>query len=723
MIVPDRIVRTTCPYCGVGCQMHLKVKDEYIYAVEAPFDAAPNYGMLCVKGRFGTDYVKHPGRVKTPLIRTNRHEGRSAPPVWREASWDEALDLVADELVRVVREYGGDAVASYASAKATNEDNYVFQKFIRALMGTNNIDHCARLCHAGSVTGLQLSIGSSAMSNSIAEMENLEAFIVTGSNTTETHPVISNFLKRAVRQNGAKLVVIDPRRIDMTNFATLWLRQNPGTDVAVFQAMAHTIVKEELYDPDFIAERTEGFNDYLESLESFTPEWAESVSGVPAESIREAARIYAGANRAAIYWGMGVSQSTHGTDNTLSLVNLALMCGHVGKAGTGLNPLRGQNNVQGCSDSGGLPNVYTAYQRVDDPDVRDLFQTTWGVDLSPTPGLTATEMCDACYTEEIRAMFVLGENPMMSEPNQNHARAALEKLQFLVCQDIFINETGAMADVILPATSFAEKDGTFTNTDRRVQRCRAAVPPVGNSRPDWDILSDLGRRVEARLGIKMSAGFDYGHPEEIWEEMRRVTPDFWGIDYARIEREGGVHWPCPSFDHPGTPFLFAEEFPRGRGKFWEVAYGTESEQPDAEYPYNLSTGRVLYHWSGSTMTGRSRLEDVYPEAVCEISPFDAEALGLVTGDWVNVSSRRGTITLRVLVTGRSPQGTVFVPFHFAEAAANLLTLDRIDDRAKIPDYKNTAIKIEKTVAPEGLDEGYDEHLFDRGAIKDPVQIH
>lgn len=723
MIVPDRIVRTTCPYCGVGCQMHLKVKDEYIYAVEAPFDAAPNYGMLCVKGRFGTDYVKHPGRVKTPLIRTNRHEGRSAPPVWREATWDEALDLVADELVRVVREYGGDAVASYASAKATNEDNYVFQKFIRALMGTNNIDHCARLCHAGSVTGLQLSIGSSAMSNSIAEMENLEAFIVTGSNTTETHPVISNFLKRAVRQNGAKLVVIDPRRIDMTNFATLWLRQNPGTDVAVFQAMAHTIVKEELYDPDFIAERTEGFNDYLESLESFTPEWAESVSGVPAESIREAARIYAGANRAAIYWGMGISQSTHGTDNTLSLVNLALMCGHVGKAGTGLNPLRGQNNVQGCSDSGGLPNVYTAYQRVDDPDVRDLFQTTWGVDLSPTPGLTATEMCDACYTEEIRAMFVLGENPMMSEPNQNHARAALEKLQFLVCQDIFINETGAMADVILPATSFAEKDGTFTNTDRRVQRCRAAVPPVGNSRPDWDILSDLGRRVEARLGIKMSAGFDYGHPEEIWEEMRRVTPDFWGIDYARIEREGGVHWPCPSFDHPGTPFLFAEEFPRGRGKFWEVAYGTESEQPDAEYPYNLSTGRVLYHWSGSTMTGRSRLEDVYPEAVCEISPFDAEALGLVTGDWVNVSSRRGTITLRVLVTGRSPQGTVFVPFHFAEAAANLLTLDRIDDRAKIPDYKNTAIKIEKTVAPEGLDEGYDEHLFDRGAIKDPVQIH
>jgi formate dehydrogenase alpha subunit len=703
--------------------MNLKVKDEFIYAVEAPFDAAPNHGMLCVKGRYGTDYVKHPGRIKTPLIRANRHEGRSAPAVWREASWDEALDLVADELVRIARAHGGDAIAGYASAKATNEDNYVYQKLIRSLFETNNIDHCARLCHAGSVTGLQLSIGSSAMSNSIAEMENLEAFIVTGSNTTETHPVIANFLKRAVRQNGAKLIVIDPRRIDMTNFATLWLRQNPGSDVAVFQAMAHTIVKEGLYDPNFIHDRTEGFSEYLESLEEFTPEWAESVSGVPAESIREAARIYANAGRAAIYWGMGISQSTHGTDNTLSLVNLALMCGHVGKSGTGLNPLRGQNNVQGCSDSGGLPNVFTAYQRVDDPAIRERFEQVWGTRLSPTPGLTATECIDASLSGAVRGMFVLGENPMMSEPNLNHARHSLEQLEFLVCQDIFINETGEMADVILPATSFAEKDGTFTNTDRRVQRCRAAVPPVGNSRPDWDILSDLGRRIQTRLGVTMASGFDYSHPAEIWEEMRRVTPDFWGIDYARLEREGGVHWPCPDFDHPGTPFLFSDDFPRGKGKFWQVQYGTNSELPDADYPFNLSTGRVLYHWSGSTMTGRSRLEDVYPEAVCEVHPDDAAALGVATGDWIKVSSRRGEITLRALVTGRSPRGTVFVPFHFAEAAANLLTLDRIDERAKIPDYKNTAVKIEKTAAPEGLDEGYDEHLFDRGAIKDPVQIH
>ncbi|MCB9135306.1 MAG: formate dehydrogenase subunit alpha [Anaerolineales bacterium] len=723
MITPDQTIRTTCPYCGVGCQMNLHIKDDFIYRVSAPFDAAPNYGMLCVKGRFGTDYVRHPGRVKTPLIRVNREEGRSAPPVWREASWDEALDYVADELVRITQAHGGNALATYASAKATNEDNYIFQKLWRALFQTNNVDHCARLCHAGSVTGLQLSIGSSAMSNSIAEMENLEAFIVTGSNTAETHPVISNFLKRAVRKNGAKLIVIDPRRVEMTDFATLWLQQRPGTDVAVFNAMAHVIVKEELFNPEFIANRTEGFEDYLESLEDKTPEWAEQISGVPADDIRKAARLYASAGRAAIYWGMGISQSTHGTDNTLSLVNLAMMCGHVGKPGTGLNPLRGQNNVQGCSDSGGLPNVYTAYQSVANEQIKTKFEQYWGTQLNPAPGLTATEMVDGAATGHIRAMFVMGENPMISEPNQTHARHALEHLEFLVCQDIFINETGEMADVILPATSFAEKDGTFTNSDRRVQRCRAAVPPVGQSRPDWDILSDLGRRVEGRLRLALTHGFQFTGAGEIWEEMRVLTPDFGGITYARLEEEGGVHWPCPAADHPGTPYLFEDGFPRGRGKFWSIEFGTESEQPDNEYPFNMSTGRVLYHWHGSTMTGRSAIEEIFPEAVCEIHPDDAEDLGVETGDWVEVASRRGAIKMRALVTGRSPRGTVFVPFHFAEAAANLLTLDKIDSRAKIPDYKNTAVKVMPTTAPDGWDEGYQVPLLDRGAIKDPVQVH
>jgi len=379
--------------------------------------------------------------------------------------------------------------------------------------------------------------------------------------------------------------------------------------------------------------------------------------------------------------------------------------------------------VQGCSDSGGLPNVFTAYQRVDNDDIRSCFEEHWGIDLNPVPGLTATEMISGAALGTVRGMFVLGENPMMSEPNLAHARKAFEQLEFLVCQDIFINETGELADVILPATSFAEKDGTFTNTDRRVQRCRAAVKPVGAARPDWQILSDLGRRIEKRLGYALSIGFEYHDPEEIWDEMRYLTPDFFGIDYNRLEEEGGVHWPCPSADHPGTPFLFAEEFPRGRGKFWSIEYGTESELTNDEYPLNLSTGRVLYHWSGSTMTGNSSLEDAYPEANCEINPVDAMQLEIQTGDWITVSSRRGAITLRAMVTERSPEGTVFVPFHFAEAAANLLTLEQLDERAKIPDYKITAVKVVKSQPPEELDDDYLMPLDKRGAIKYPTQMH
>jgi len=357
---------------------------------------------------------------------------------------------------------------------------------------------------------------------------------------------------------------------------------------------------------------------------------------------------------------------------------------------------------------------------VADPGVQQKFQQFWGVKLNATPGLTATEMVGGAATGSVKGMFVLGENPMMSEPDQNHARHALEKLEFLVCQDIFINETGMMADVILPAASFAEKEGTFTNSDRRVQRCRQAVEPVGESRPDWAIISDLARRIERRLGVTLSAGFDYASAEAIWEEMRQVTPDFYGITYERIDREGGVHWPCPSLDHPGTPYLFAERFPRGRGKFWQVAYAMESEQPDEEYPFNMSTGRVLYHWHGRTMTARSVLDNIYPEATCEMHPDDAGELGLETGDWVEVSSRRGAIKLRLLVTGRSPRGTVFIPFHFAEAAANLLTTVQLDERAKIPDYKNTAVRVEKIAPPAGWEAT---PLFDQGAIKDPVEIH
>jgi len=697
MLDPDRTIRSTCPYCGVGCQVDLLIKDDHIFRVEAPFDVAPNFGRLCAKGRFGMDYVTHPSRLMRPLIRKELgSKPRQAVGIegFREATWEEAMDLAAEKLADTVRQHGGDAIGSFCSAKATNEDNYVFQKFIRGVLGTNNVDHCARLCHAASVAGLQIAIGSSAMSNSIAEMKDLDVFIVTGSNTSETHPVISTFLRQAVVQAGAQLIVVDPRGIEMTEFAKLWLRQKPGTDVAVFQAMAQVIVTEELYDNDFIAARTEGFRDFATAIVECTPEWAESVSGVPADLIREAARTYASANTAAIYWGMGISQSVHGTDNTLTLANLALLTGHIGRPGTGLNPLRGQNNVQGCSDSGGLPNVFPGYQPVNDPEIRAKFEADWGVKLNPEVGLTTMEMVDAADSGALRAYYVMGENPMMSEPDLRHARHVMEQLDFILVQDIFLNETGEYADIILPATSFAERDGTFTNSDRRVQMIHRALPAPGESRDDWVITSDLARRVEVKLNRIQSAGFDFDHPSEIWDEMARLTPPFQGINYRRLERESGVHWPCPTTDHPGTPYLFEESFPRGKGRFSSIQYRPSDELPDDVYPFILSTGRVLYHWHGGTMTRRSQLDHIYPEATVEINPEDARQLGVQEHARVRVRSRRGQIEVKALVTERSPQGTIFIPFHFAEAAANELTQDTRDPQAKIPDYKVCAVAVE-----------------------------
>ncbi|TFH35248.1 MAG: formate dehydrogenase subunit alpha, partial [Anaerolineales bacterium] len=696
MIETQRSVRTTCPYCGVGCQIDLQLKDERIYRVDAPFDVAPNYGRLCAKGRFGVDFVHHPSRLTQPLIRKDLGKlPRQAIGLdgFREATWEEALDLSTRHIAEIVEQHGGDAIGTFCSAKATNEDNYVFQKFVRAVLGTNNIDHCARLCHAASVTGLQIAIGSSAMSNSIAEMKDLEVFIITGSNTSETHPVISTFMREAVVKNGARLIVIDPRQIEMTQFATYWLRNAPGSDVAVFQAIAHTIVKEELYNREFIHARVDDFEPYAQSLESFTPEWAEAISGVPADLIRQTARLYAGAQNAAIYWGMGISQSVHGTDNALSLANLALLTGNLGRPGTGLNTLRGQNNVQGCSDSGGLPNVFPGYQDVSDDEIRAKFEAAWNTTLPPVPGLSTMEMVDAAERGAIHAYFVMGENPMMSEPDLRHARHVMEQLDFVLVQDIFMNETSEYADVILPAASFAERDGTFTNSDRRVQLVRKALNAPGKARPDWEVLCDLAIRVEARFEREQSAGFSYVSSSQIWDEMASLTPPFQGINHARIQRESGVHWPCPTPDHPGTPTLFADDFPSGKGRLTPLSFEPGAELPDEEFPYVLSTGRVLYHWHGGTMTRRSKLDDIYPEPTVEIHPDDAQGLGITTGEWIRVRSRRGQIEVKALVTQRSPQGLVFIPFHFAEAAANELTIDARDPLAKIPDYKVCAIAL------------------------------
>src|SRR5512147_719781 len=594
MIKPDRIVTTTCPYCGVGCTLQLHVKDDFIYKVTSPFDSPVNHGNLCVKGRFGYDFIYHPNRITQPLIRRQSQvpgERTQAFDLseWREVTWDEALDHVADRLVEIYKRDGSDAMAVYACAKATNEDNYLLQKIYRALFRTNNVDHCTRLCHAGSVVALQQAVGSSAMSNTASQVMSNDVFIVTGSNTSENHPIISLQMKEAVRKYGAKMIVIDPRRIELVDFAEMWLPLKPGTNVPVLSAMAHVIVKENLINHEFIANRTEGFTDFIESLEKFTPEYAEELSGVPAEDIRKAARLYANAKNGAIYWGMGISQLSHGTASALALIHLAFLTGHIGRDGTGLNPLRGQNNVQGASDMGAMPFHYPGYMRVDNESNAQKWEKAWNIEvggLSRKLGLTTTEILGHAHEGGIRALYIMGENPMMSEPNLNETRKHMQQLEFLVAQDIFINESAAFADVFLPATSFAEKDGTFTNTDRRVQRVRKALEPRGHARPDWEIICDLATRIEARLQRPNTARWNYEEPEEVFREVANVATMLKGITYDRIEKVG-LQYPVHDEQQPGTPFLFAETFPSGRGRFFPIEHMLTVEEPDDEYPFIL----------------------------------------------------------------------------------------------------------------------------------------
>jgi len=701
MLKPDRIVSTTCPYCGVGCNLELHVKDETIYRVTSPFNAVVNHGNLCVKGRFGYDFIYHPRRVTTPMIRKMPQAAGSRTQVfdldaWRQVSWDEALDYTADRLVEIYRRDGPEAMAVYCCAKATNEDNYLLQKMFRALFRTNNVDHCTRLCHAGSVVALQQAVGSSAMSNTASEVIQSDVFIVTGSNTPENHPIIALQMKAAVMKHGAKLIVIDPRRSELCDFATLWLPIKPGTNVPVFSAMAHVILKENLVNWDFVEKRTENFEEFADAMEKFTPEFAEMVSGVDRKLIVQAARLYAKAERGAIYWGMGISQLSHGTASALAVIHLALLTGHIGRPGTGLNPLRGQNNVQGASDMGCMPYHYPGYMPVDNPENAAKWARRWNIEpggLSLKRGLTTTEILSHAHPGGVRALYIMGENPMMSEPNLNLTRHHMEQLEFLVSQDLFINESGAFADVFLPSTSWAEKDGTFTNTDRRVQRVRRALAPRGEARPDWQIISDLAKRIEARLGRPNSAGWEYSHPSQILAEVSGVSTEYTGVTYERIEKTG-LQTPVWDEAHPGTPYLFSESFPRGRGKFHPLEFVPSVELPDDEYPFILSTGRVLEHWHGGTMTRHSKLDELYPEARVDLHPTDAALIDIHDGQAVRVSSRRGQVVLRATVTEKTRAGVVFIPFHFAEAAANLLTIDALDPQAKIPEYKACAVKIE-----------------------------
>jgi len=674
--------RSTCAYCGVGCQIDIYSRDNEIVKISSEIGVIPNDGNLCVKGRFGFDFVNHPDRLCAPLI---KRDGQFV-----EVSWDEALDLVAQRLSQTIQQYGANAVAGLSSAKCTNEENYVMQKFVRAAIGTNNIDHCARLCHASTVAGLVRAFGSGAMTNSIGEIGQGDVVFVIGSNTTEMHPVMGVAICRAAKEGKVKLVVADPRRIDLVDFADIWVQQRCGTDVALLNGLMNVIIAEGLHDQDFIDQRTEGFDELKKTVAEYTPEVVERITGVPADDLRRAARLYAQAGAASIYYSMGITQHTTGTDNVLSVANLAMLTGNIGRPGTGVNPLRGQNNVQGACDLGALPNVYAGYQKVDDPEIQAKFEQAWGVKLSPTPGLTVVEMMNAAADGELKALYVMGENPMLSDPDLNHVREGLENLDFLVVQDIFLTETAQLADVVLPAASFAEKDGTFTNTERRIQRVRKAVEPPGQARTDWEIVCDVARR----MGYEMR----YESVAAIMEDIAAETPIYGGVHYDRLEGVG-LQWPCSDRSHPGTPILHADGFKRGRGKFHAVKFIDAKELPDEEYPILLTTGRYLTHWHTGTMTRRSApLNQIVPEGCVELNPVDAERLGVADGDRVEVRSRRGCVTTTARVTKRSPQGGAFMAFHFAEAAANELTIAALDPIAKIPEYKVCAVRVQPVSA-------------------------
>lgn len=675
---PDREVVTTCPYCGVGCQLKLEIKNDKIIRVVPDRNGTANKGQACVKGKFGLDFVGDSNRLTSPLIKRNGE--------FVAVTWEEALDLVVTSLAN----YKGEQFAAISSAKCTNEENYVFQKFTRGVMGTNNVDHCARLCHSPTVAGLATSFGSGAMTNSIGELADSRCIFAIGTNTTEDHPVIALQIKKAV-DKGAKLIVADPREIDLCRMADIWMCQRPGTDVALLMGMARVIVDEDLLDKTFIEERCENFDEFKDSLKSFDVDWVSGITGVPAADIAEAARVYATSDPAAILYAMGITQHSHGTDNVLATANLAMLTGNVGKPSSGVNPLRGQNNVQGACDLGALPNVYSGYQQVANGEVRAKFEDSWGCALPAEPGMALTEMFGAIDEGRLKAMYIMGENPVLTDPDAEHVERALRKLKFLIVQDIFLTETARLADVVLPGASFAEKEGTFTNTERRVQRVRRAIEPIGDSKPDWQIICDVARRMGAK-------GFDFTDPLGIMEEIARLTPSYGGITYGRLEN-GGLQWPCLNREHAGTKYLHAEKFTRGRGKFMPLGYKPSLEQPDDDYPLLLTTGRSLYQFHSGTMTRKVEgLNELKGQEDVEINPQDADALGIGDGDRVQVLSRRGKVRARAKVTEKSSKGVVFMTFHFAESATNLLTNPALDPTAKIPELKVCAVRVEKLAA-------------------------
>jgi len=693
-IAVDKKVDSVCPYCGVGCQLTYNISDNKIVYVQGK-DGPANSSRLCVKGRYGFDYVQHKHRLTKPLIRkpgVTKHKDFVVDPenwgdVFREATWEEALDVAAKGLRETRDDYGKRSLAGFGSAKGTNEEAYLFQKLVRTGFGSNNVDHCTRLCHASSVAALMEGINSGAVSNQVRDVANAEVIFVIGANPTVNHPVAATFIKNAAK-SGVKLIVADPRRSDLARHATYNLQFNADTDVALLNAMLHVIVEEGLVDEAFIRDRTSGYEALAENVKKFSPELMAPIVGIDAQTIREVARLYATSKASIILWGMGISQHVHGTDNARCLIALALSTGQIGKPGSGLHPLRGQNNVQGASDSGLIPMFYPDYQRVGAPEVRQRFEKLWGIDLDPDPGLTVVEIMHAAKKHEIRGMYVMGENPAMSDPDVDHARDALCALDHLVVQDIFLTETAYLADVVLAATAWPEKVGTVTNTDRMVQLGRKAIEPPGEAKEDFWILNELARR--------MGVDWYYCHPREVFNEMRKCMDSIAGITWDRLERESSVTYPCVKEGDPGDPVVFIENFPTqsGRGKFVPADLIHANERPDAEYPMVLITGRQLEHWHTGAMTRRaSNLDYIEPEPVASVHPLDLEGLGIAPGATLTIESRRGRISLYARADDGTPRGAVFVPFCFYEAAANKLTNPVLDPFGKIPEFKYCAVKV------------------------------
>jgi formate dehydrogenase major subunit len=707
LVVVDKVVPSVCPYCGVGCQLDYHVKDNEIVRVEGR-DGPANHERLCVKGRYGYDYVHHRQRLTRPLIRkqgiakTADFVMDPADPlaVFRETSWEEALQVAGGTLKRIRDEHGGKALAGFGSAKGSNEEAYLFQKLVRTGFGSNNVDHCTRLCHASSVAALLEGIGSGAVSNPVMDVMKAEVVLLIGANPVVNHPVAATWIKNAVR-NGTKLILADPRRSELARHATHYLQFKPDTDVALLNAMMHAIVEESLVAQSFVADRTSGFDEIRKNVAGYSPEAMAPVCGVPAATIREVARMYATSRGSMILWGMGISQHVHGTDNARCLIALSMMTGQVGRPGTGLHPLRGQNNVQGASDVGLIPMMYPDYQRVDNAGTRNRFEEVWGMTLDPLPGLTVVEIMNAVHAGQIRGMYIMGENPAMSDPDVSHARQALSELEMLVVQDIFLTETGYLADVILPASAFPEKTGTFTNTDRSVQLGRQALEPPGEARQDLAIIVAMART----LGLD----WHYDHPSQVFEEMRRTMPSIAGITWDRLEREHAVTYPCEHEGDPGQRVVFTEDFPTadGRGRFVPAAIIPAAERPDGDYPFILITGRQLEHWHTGSMTRRARvLDTIEPSPVASINPDDLAKLGVDPGGAITVASRRGSITLSARADEGTPRGAVFIPFCYYEAAANLLTNPVLDPFGKIPEFKYCAVRVSAGGATTEL-VGYD----------------